>query len=244
MPPSVLAAHVALHLGALDLDVTLTSAGEPLALCGPNGAGKSSTLLALLGLVRPAAGRVEVAGRLLFDAAAGVDLAPEARRIGYVPQGFGLFPHLDALDNVAYGLRAAGQPRRVARERARAALDTLGAGALADRRPTGLSGGERQRVALARALVLAPDLLLLDEPLGALDVSSRAEVREQLAAHLRAFGGVAVTVTHDPDEARALATRVVVLEAGRVTQEGPPDTLAARPATPFVARLFGGALAR
>ncbi|HVZ74362.1 MAG TPA: ATP-binding cassette domain-containing protein [Polyangia bacterium] len=226
------------HVGAFALDVALTAGEAPLALVGPNGAGKTSTLLMILGALPPDGGHVALGGAALYDRARGVDVAVEDRRLGFVPQRYGLFPHMDARDNVAYGVRARSRTAR--RERALAVLAELDAAALATRRPPELSGGELQRVALARALACEPRALLLDEPLAALDVSVRADVRRFLAQRLRAWRIPTVVVTHDPDDVAALANDVVVLEAGAVVQTGTLAALAARPATDFVRRFTSG----
>ncbi len=167
-------------------------------------------------------------------------MPPEERRIGVVFQDYLLFPHLSVLENVAFGLRSRGEPG--ARSRAGAWLERLGLAELADRRPPDLSGGQAQRVALARALVNEPDLLLLDEPLAALDVTTRAELRHVLALHLEAFAGPVLLITHDPAEAFLLAEEIHVLEDGRVTQTGSADDIRLRPRTPYVADLAGANL--
>jgi molybdate transport system ATP-binding protein len=220
------------------LDVALAAEpGEVVAVLGPNGAGKSTLLRALCGLLPLATGRVELAGRVLE--APGVRLAPQDRRVGMVFQDYRLFPHLSALDNVAFGLRSTGAGKAASRTAAQDWLGRLGLGGLAGSRPGQLSGGQAQRVALARALCTQPDLLLLDEPLAALDVTARLEVRAQLQERLAAFGGVALLVTHDPLEALSLADRLVVLEDGRVTQDAAASEIARRPATAYAARLVG-----
>ncbi|OUE17903.1 Maltose/maltodextrin import ATP-binding protein MalK [Clavibacter michiganensis] len=234
-------ARVVVERAAFRLDVALrVPAGSTTAVVGPNGAGKSTLLRALAGLAPLTAGRVALDGRVLEDPAGGAARIPAERRgIGVVFQDHLLFPHLSALQNVAFGPRAHGVARAVAEERARALLDRLGIAHLADRRPAALSGGQSQRVALARALVLEPALLLLDEPMAALDAGTRLDVRELLADELRRFGGAAVLVTHDPVDALALADRIHVLEDGSPVQEGAPAEVAARPATAYVARLVG-----
>ncbi|MGZ6791669.1 MAG: sulfate/molybdate ABC transporter ATP-binding protein [Mycobacteriales bacterium] len=220
------------------LDVALDAEpGEVVAVLGPNGAGKSTLLRALSGLLPLTGGRVELAGRLLDGD--GVRVAPQDRRVGMVFQDYRLFPHLSALDNVAFGLRSTGAGRAAARAAAQEWLDRLGLGGLERRRPDRLSGGQAQRVALARALCTAPDLLLLDEPLAALDVTTRLEVRTELRRALAGFGGVALLVTHDPLEALSLADRLVLLEDGRVTQDAPAAEIARRPRTAYAARLVG-----
>jgi len=226
-------------VGALDLAVDLSVGREPLVVLGPNGAGKTTLLLVTLGILRAPVGRVACGDVVLFDARAGVDVPPEAREIAYLPQDYGLFPHLSAVDNVAFALACGPRPApRVARrKRALALLEELGAAALAGRRPAALSGGERQRVALARALARAPRALLLDEPFAALDPDARDEVRAFLHDRLAAIGRPAVVVSHDVADARALGARLAVMEGGRVVQQGTFDDLARSPATPYVARL-------
>jgi molybdate transport system ATP-binding protein len=225
-------------VGARSLDLAFRAADAPLALVGPNGAGKTTALLMILGAARPAAGRVVLDGAPLFDDARGVDVPVEDRRIAFVPQRYALFPHLDVLDNVAYGVRAASRAAR--RVRAREALGELDAATLAPRRPAELSGGEMQRVALARALACGPRALLLDEPLAALDAGLRRDMRRFLAARLRALAIPTVVVTHDRADVEAFDGDVVVLEGGAVSQRGCLADLAARPATEFVRRLVTG----
>ncbi|WP_432547574.1 ABC transporter ATP-binding protein [Kineococcus sp. SYSU DK004] len=216
--------------------------GEVLAVVGPNGAGKSTALRALAGLVPLRAGRIEVGGQVWDAPADGVLAAPAERRAGVVFQDHRLFPHLSVLDNVAFSRRSRGHRRRAARRHADEVLERLGIAALRGRRPRELSGGQAQRVALARALAADPALLLLDEPLAALDAGARRQVRGELQRWLRAFDGPSVLVTHDPLEAVVLADHVVVLEDGRVVQDGTPAEVAARPATAYVADLVGVAL--
>ncbi|WP_316316405.1 ABC transporter ATP-binding protein [Clavibacter michiganensis] len=234
-------ARVVVERAAFRLDVALAvPAGSTTAVVGPNGAGKSPLLRALAGLAPLTAGRVALDGGVLEDPGGGAARIPaEGRGIGVVFQDHLLFPHLSALQNVAFGPRAHGVAPAVADGRARALLDRHGIAHLADRRPAALSGGQSQRVALARALVLEPSLLLLDEPMAALDAGTRLDVRELLADELLRFGGAAVLVTHDPVDALALADRIQVLEDGRQVQEGAPAEVAARPATAYVARLVG-----
>ncbi len=218
------------RVGGVDFDLRATSDDGPLVLAGPNGAGKSTLLRVVLGLARPPRGRVVVGGRVLLDTAAGVDVAPEDRGVGYVPQGYGLFPHLSARRNVEFALACRGL------DRARAVdwLASMGVAEVADRRPAALSGGERQRVALARALAAEPVALLLDEPLAAVDRGTRRRLREFLAERLRALRLPAIVVTHDPADARAFGGRLHVVEAGRVTWDG----AGAGAATPFVDDFF------
>jgi molybdate transport system ATP-binding protein len=235
-----LEARVELLLGQLHLDVDLAvGSGELVVLLGPNGAGKTTLLRALAGLVPLDRGRVVLDGRVLEDAESGEWVATERRPVGFVFQDYLLFPHLSALENVAFGLRARGVGRAEARRRAAAWLDRVGLAAHAAARPRALSGGQAQRVALARAMVAQPRLLLLDEPLAALDAATRSEVRRDLRRHLASFDGTRLLVTHDPLEAVALADRLVVLENGRVTQTGTPNQVGARPRSRYVAELVG-----
>lgn len=208
-------------------------AGTTIAVVGPNGAGKTTLLRALLGLTP----RAHAALRL---GEMDVSTLPTHRRgVAWVPQDGALFPHLSALANTAYGLRAQGVARAEARRRAQEWLDRLGVGHLAGRRPSQVSGGQAQRIALARALATRPRLLLLDEPLAALDQTTRAHVRHTLRTHLDGFGGVCLMVTHDPVEAVSLADRVLVLEDGRVLQDAPPGEVTRHPHSPWVARMLG-----
>lgn len=232
-----LAAHVVVRRGSLELDVELAVAdGEVLAVLGPNGAGKSTLLRVLAGLLVPDGGRV-VVDRVWDDADRHVPA--HQRSLGMVFQDHLLFPHLSVADNVAFGLRTRGVRRADARATAEAWLERVGLAGLGDRRPGQLSGGQAQRAALARALVGDPRLLLLDEPLSALDARTRLTVRAELHRHLADYGGSAVLVTHDPVDAMALADRVLVVEDGVVVQAGPPAEVARRPRTDYVARLVG-----
>ncbi|PVE13120.1 ABC transporter ATPase [Streptomyces scopuliridis RB72] len=207
--------------------------GTTIAVVGPNGAGKTTLLRALLGLTPRAHAELRLGDR---DVTA---LPPHRRGVAWVPQDGALFPHLSALANTAYGLRAHGVRRAEARRTAREWLDRLGVGHLAHRKPHQLSGGQAQRVALARALAARPRLLLLDEPLAALDQTTRARVRHTLRGHLDGFGGVCLIVTHDPVEAVSLADRVLVLDDGRVLQDAPPAEVTRNPRSPWVARMLG-----
>ncbi|MET9734596.1 ABC transporter ATP-binding protein [Streptomyces sp. NPDC006458] len=227
-------ARLVVDRGSFQLDVTLTAApGDVVALLGPNGAGKTTALRALAGLV-PLSG-----GRLRLD---GVELdgrPPESRPVGVVFQDYLLFPHLSALDNVAFGPRCHGAGKAQARAQAAEWLARMGLAEHAGSKPRKLSGGQAQRVALARALATRPRLLLLDEPLAALDARTRLDVRAQLRRHLADFEAVAVLVTHDPLDAMVLADRLVVVEDGRIVQEGTPSHIARHPRTDYIARLVG-----
>ena len=227
-------ARLVVRRGSFVLDLDLEAEpGEVVALLGPNGAGKSTALRALAGLTPISDGHIRVDGEPVHT------LPPERRRIGMVFQDYLLFPHLSALENVAFGLRCQGVRRREARRRAAGWLERVGLADHAQARPRALSGGQAQRVALARALAVEPGLLLLDEPLSALDAHTRLEIRAALRRHLAGFGGAAVLVTHDPLDAMVLADRLVVLEDGRVVQRGDPAEVARRPRTDYVARLVG-----
>lgn len=233
-------AALRLTLGALDLDLDLTvDEGEVVALLGPNGAGKTTVLRAIAGLVPLRAGHVRLDGQVLEDPAAREYVPTEHRSIGFVFQDYLLFPHLSVLDNVAFGLRSRGANSAAASEKARQWLERVGLTSYARAKPAELSGGQRQRVALARALAPDPRLLLLDEPLAALDVTTRAEVRHDLKRHLGSFPGLRLVVTHDPLEAVALGDRLVVMENGRLVQTGTPAEVTARPRSQYVADLVG-----
>lgn len=224
------------RVGRLLVDAEVDTGSGTLVLVGPNGAGKSSLLSFLLGVLPIEHGRVTVGETVLLDTAAAVDVPVEYRRLGYVPQDYALFPHLSVRQNVAFALASAPSRlhRRARAHRVDAVLHDLGLEALGDRRPWRLSGGEQQRVALARALSVCPRALLLDEPLAALDVRSRAEVRGFLAAYLRKLGLPTIVVTHDAADARELGHRIAVLEAGKITQTGSWEELCAGPASRFV----------
>ncbi|MFF9851116.1 ABC transporter permease [Streptomyces litmocidini] len=240
-PPSVPSrAKEAGERWALHAEVTgftrLTLDAEPgttIAVVGPNGAGKTTLLRALLSLTPRAH------ARLTLGAVDVTGLPPHRRRVAWVPQDGALFPHMTALANTAYGLRSQGVPRAGARREAQAWLDRLGVGHLGHRKPSQLSGGQAQRVALARALAARPRLLVLDEPLAALDQTTRAHVRHTLRTHLARFGGVCLIVTHDPVEAVSLADRVLVLDDGRALQDGSPAEVTRHPRSPWVARMLG-----
>jgi molybdate transport system ATP-binding protein len=222
----------------LELDLQVAP-GEVVAVLGPNGAGKSTLLRALVGLTPIDRGSIRIDDVIVDDPATDVLVEPAKRRIGVVFQEYRLFPHLTVADNVAFGLRSGGASKQVARSASQEWIERLDLAALSSRKPGELSGGQAQRVALARALATNPRALLLDEPLSALDIATRQDVRTQLTHHLREFTGPTVLVTHDPLDALVLADRVVVLEGGRVTQEGTTHGVAQRPSTPYVASVMG-----
>ena len=229
-----LSAQVHVMRDAFCLDVALRAEpGEVVAVLGPNGAGKSTLLRSIAGLVPESSGAIELDGRRLDL------LAPHQRQVGIVFQDYRLFPHLSARENVAFPLRSRGSRKGRAHAVADDWLCRLGLGGLEERKPQTLSGGQQQRVALARALSSQPGLLLLDEPLAALDAATRPEVRAVLQRQLAGFSGPTLLVTHDPLEALVLADRLVILEAGRVVQDASPTEVVRRPATTYVARLVG-----
>lgn len=229
-----------LERGSLSLDIELeVQPGELLAVLGPNGAGKSSLLRAIAGLSPLDDGRITIDGTAVDDVAAEVFVGPEERPVGVVFQDYLLFPHMTVAENVAFGLRARGAARSTALATAHKWLVQLGIAEYAGVRPGQLSGGQAQRVALARAVASDPRVLLLDEPLAALDVASRAAVRRDLRHHLASFEGVRVLVTHDPVDAYTLADRVAVIEAGRLTQVGTLAEVTAHPRSRYVADLLG-----
>ena len=239
-PAAGLDARLVVSRGAFTLDLALTiAAGETVALLGPNGAGKTTAMWCLAGLLPLAAGHIRLGDRTFDDPAQRIFVPPEERRAGVVFQDYLLFPHLSALENIAFGLRSRGKPRREADAAALDWLKRLGLQDLAGAPSRRLSGGQAQQVALARALSAGPDLLLLDEPLAALDVTTRARLRRSLAAHLAAHPGPRLLITHSPTGAFLLADRIVVLEEGRATQEGTPDEIRRRPRTPYAADLTG-----
>ncbi|WP_116048746.1 sulfate/molybdate ABC transporter ATP-binding protein [Amycolatopsis palatopharyngis] len=239
---SAVYAELSLRQGGFQLEVTLeVPAGSVLAILGPNGSGKSTVLGCLAGLLTPERGSVTVNGRVLTDVRQRVLVPPESRHVGLLAQDPLLFPHLSVLDNVAFAPRSLGVGRRAARERALHWLSEVDATDLAGRRPAQLSGGQAQRVAVARALAGEPGLLLLDEPLAALDVDAAPAIRGLLRRVLRSPGDApaAVLVTHDPLDALSLADQVVVLAEGRIVEQGATRDVLAEPRTPFTARIAG-----
>lgn len=233
----MIAVAVVKRLPGFTLDIEWRAEERVAVLFGPSGAGKTLTLQCLAGLMRPDEGRIVVGGRVFFDAAAGMDLSPRERRIGYVFQGYALFPHLSVAGNVAFGLR--DRPRAERLERTREVIARLGLDGIEEQYPRELSGGQRQRVALGRALAIDPAFLLLDEPLSALDRPLRESLRDELRRILDDWQRPAVVVTHDFAEAYQLGDRVIVYEAGRVVQSAPRSELLWQPASESVARIMG-----
>ena len=225
------------RLREIELDIDLrVNARRRAAIVGPSGAGKSTLLRIIAGLRSPDPGRVVLGDEVWLDSSSGIDLPPEERACGFMFQDYALFPHLSAWRNVAFGLPG-DRPTR--RRRALEQLERFGVGGLADARPAALSGGERQRVALARALSRDPNVLLLDEPLSALDTRTRAHAGRELDGALGRAGALAIVVTHDFSEAALLADEIFVMDEGRVVQRGTATELSARPASAFVADFAG-----
>jgi molybdate transport system ATP-binding protein len=233
-------ATIVRQLGSFRLDLTLAvEPGETVAILGPNGSGKSTLFRCLSGLLPIDGGRIELDGVVLDDPATRTFVPPERRPVAVVFQDYLLFPNLNARDNVAFGLRTRDVAKAQARETAMAWLERVGLADHAAHRPAALSGGQAQRVALARALATDPRLLLLDEPLAALDAGTRSTIRRDLRRHLASFEGVRLLVTHDPVDAYSLADRVVVLERGSVLQRGTLAEVSAHPRTRYIAELVG-----
>jgi molybdate transport system ATP-binding protein len=239
---SALEAQIVVRRGTFTLDVDFSVAdGETIALLGPNGAGKSTLLAALSGLIRPNSGRVVVAGRVVAQrtAAARSWVPSERRRVGLLSQDPLLFPHLTAIENVAFGPSAQGRPRADARRDAGEWLDAVGLAEFAHRKPAALSGGQQQRVAIARALAARPDVLLLDEPLAALDVQTAEHIRRLLSERLAARSTTTIVVTHDVLDAIVLADRCAIVNDGRIIDDGPKSRVLGHPKNQFIAALAG-----
>jgi molybdate transport system ATP-binding protein len=235
----VLEVSVSHRLSRLDLRTELALGQETLALVGPSGAGKTSVLRSIAGLFRPTVGLIVYDGRAWLDTERGVNVPPDQRRVGMVFQEGALFPHLTVTENVAYGIRRPRRSMGVRRDRAKEILTRFGLSALAGARPGALSGGERQRVALARAVASDPAVLLLDEPLSALDPATKAVVAGELGARLRELRLPAVLVSHDFSDVLGLADRIAVMEDGRIVQVGTGSDLLEAPVSAFVASLTG-----
>lgn len=245
MTAAGLVASISVDRPGFGLRVSLEAEpGQVVAVLGPNGAGKTTLLSALAGLVPLSDGQVTLNGDVLEDTRGHVRVPTERRPIGVVFQDYLLFPRMSALENVAFGLRSRQVHKTVARARAEEWLGRFGLRDFGSRKPGSLSGGQAQRVALARALIGEPQLLLLDEPMAALDAATRIEVRTDLRRHLRAYHGVTVLITHEPLEALALADHLVVLDGGCVVQAGSPTEVARQPRTDYVASLVGVNLVR
>jgi molybdate transport system ATP-binding protein len=214
-----------MHVPLASFSMTVKGEAAPgvTAVLGPSGSGKTTLLRCLAGLMRPAEGWIRFSGRDLFSSISGVYVPPERRNVGYLPQQYGLFPRLNVFANVEYGLKARRIPAGQRHRRVRDILERMGIEHLASRMPRSLSGGEAQRVALARALVLEPDYVLLDEPLAALDPETRHQIRAFLRSVLKEAGCPVLCVTHDMEDVRDLADRVMVLREGRIVLQGSPD---------------------
>jgi len=225
------------RLDGFGLDVAFAAANELVVLFGPSGAGKSLTLQAIAGTIHPDAGRIVIDDQAVYDSGQRLDLPPQVRRVGYVPQHYALFPHLTAAANIGFGL--AHLPRGEREQRVSEMVILFGLQGLEHRRPRELSGGQQQRVALARALAVQPRLLLLDEPFAALDLSLRESLREELAQVQARTGITVVMVTHDLTDAFALGQRIIVYETGQVIQHGTREEVFFHPATRHVAELVG-----
>lgn len=223
-------------LDGLDLEVIK---GEALVLLGPSGCGKTTLLRSIAGLERPDSGEILIEGEPVFSAKKGLFVPPHRRRVGMVFQNYSLWPHMNVFSNIAYPLRIKKTPKKEVRRRVGEMMELVRLEGLEERYPHELSGGQKQRVALARALVMEPRLLLLDEPLSNLDAKLREELREELKRIQRDTGITMIYVTHDQEEAMALADRIGVMESGRLIQLGPPMEVYEQPETEFVARFIG-----
>lgn len=228
------------HLNTFHLDINFSAGkGKTTVLLGESGAGKSTVLRLLAGLLNPEWGHISLDGKTYFDSEQHIAIPPQERPIGYVFQDYVLFPHLTTFENVAFGLRAQHLPRKVVRQRVGEALEQVHLAGYDQRRPTQLSGGQQQRVAIARALALHPQLLLLDEPLAALDVQTQREVRQELRILLSGAGITTVMVTHQYLEALLFGYHILVLEKGKVIQQGTQRDLLLYPRSSYVAELVG-----
>ncbi len=232
-----LSVDIEAQVDSFSLRVAFRVEGGTVGLLGPSGAGKTLTLRSIAGLLRPRAGRILLDGQPLYDERLGAWVPVRQRRIGYIFQHYALFPHLSVARNLGYGLK--GWPPQQARRRVVELVEMLGLEGLEQRAPAQLSGGQQQRVALGRALAPQPALMLLDEPFAALDTPTRAALTAQFPELQRRLGSTTVLVTHDVAEAYALATHLVVLDQGRVIQQGPREEVFEHPASPSAARLLG-----
>jgi molybdate transport system ATP-binding protein len=235
--PTCLEADLHVELDDFPLNASFSACQELLVLFGPSGAGKSTILRSLAGLLTPNEGRIALNGRVLFDSGLGINLPPQARRIGYVPQQYGLFPHMSIAENIAYGLP--GDQRSQRASRVKKWIDLMRLADQADRKPAEVSGGQQQRTALARAMASGPELLLMDEPLAALDEELRTHLREEIRNLSQTFSLPILIVTHDPLEAYSLADHMVVIDRGRLIQEGSRESVFRKPATAALGRLLG-----
>jgi iron(III) transport system ATP-binding protein len=213
--------------------------GEVLALLGASGSGKTTLLRSVAGLEKPDTGKIEIRGKVVFDAASGFEIPAEERGLGLVFQSYAIWPHRSVFENVAYGLRLRRVTEQEIRQKVGEILERLGLGHLADRYAHQLSGGQQQRVALARAIVYSPPVLLLDEPLSNLDAKLREDARAWLRELIKQLGNSALYVTHDQTEALAIADRVLLLDRGQIQQEGTPQEIYGRPSSQFAAEFMG-----
>ena len=232
-------AEFSTRIGEFDIDVSLTGPDGTLALIGPNGSGKSTFLRLMTGAIKAEKARFELAGRIIADTEKKITTAMELRNIGYVPQARRLFPHLDVLDNVSFGLSVSSRKtnKSTRRDLALSMLSSLGCEHLANRNVSGLSGGEEQKVAVARALIVKPDLLLLDEPLSALDPANRRSIREFLNRAITDLNKPCIIVTHDVRDIAALNAKICAFEGGRIIQQGSLGNIRTAPANPFIQEL-------
>jgi len=236
----MLAVDIYKPLNEFDLSVAFeVNPGETLVVIGPSGCGKTTTLNIISGLIKPAHGRVVLEDRCLFDSEAKIDVSVEKRNIGYVFQDYALFPHLTVEKNICYGLDCRGVGKKETAAKVAETLEMVGLTRLAQRRPPQLSGGEKQRVALARAIAMDSPILLLDEPLGALDAQTRQNVRGELRSLLQRVHRMTLMVTHDAVDALTFGDKICVLDKGQIVQLGDKHELLAQPRTPFVANLVG-----
>jgi iron(III) transport system ATP-binding protein len=240
--PELVAENVYKNLGDAEIlrGVSLhLDRGEVLAVLGPSGSGKTTLLRAIAGLERPDDGKMTLGGKIIFDAAAGLEVPAERRGLGLVFQSYAVWPHRTVYDNVAYGLKLRRAGAADIKIKVKNILERLGIGEMSARFPHQLSGGQQQRVALARALVYSPPVLLLDEPLSNLDAKLREEARHWIRELIKETQSAALYVTHDQTEALAIADRILLLNAGEVEQEGTPENIYARPNSRFVAEFMG-----